>query len=137
MSEKVKRGVFVFEEVKDPISNWEIDLALAHADKEYAEELDLDLLRTVFNTVQRLREPGMRLKILVEEVIRNNVLESRNKRLAIQGGVMKVYSHRDKVKRAANEAKEEQGLPVVPAVKQTQHPLDFMDGEQRVLISGI
>ncbi|MDR3571411.1 MAG: hypothetical protein P4L81_04410 [Candidatus Pacebacteria bacterium] len=133
MSRSQKRAVLTAVEVENPITSTEIDAALAYADAEYAEELNVDMLRILFNTIQSQRELGIKLELLVDNIMRLNVLESRNKRIAYKGAIMKAYNQRNQVKLAANKEKEAMGLSVAPAVKQTQHPVDFLDGEQRIL----
>lgn len=133
MPSKLRRAIFTVQKIENPISLMEIDIALTHAEKEYGEFLNVDLLRTTFNTVQALREDGIVLPLLVKVVVRENILESNYKKMAYVGAIMCVYNHRGQVKAGANEKKAEQGLPVTPAIKQTEHPTEFIEGRQRVL----
>lgn len=130
-----QRAVISTEEIdRNPISKREIDLALHYADQEYQVEIDPDLLRMVFNTVQGRREHATILIGLVRIVVRETIHESVLKAAAFRGAIMKVYNHRRQVKAEADERKRQLGMPVAPATAQTSFPFDPTDKAQRVLV---
>ncbi len=109
------------------ISLWEIDIALHYVDNEYTTQMDLDLFRIVFNTVQHRRENGIDLHDLACVVVDELLHESDAKRDAFLGGVMKVYNHRGlRVRAKKRKTGSSQARPKL-------HPFDSRAKEQRLL----
>lgn len=130
-----KRPVVSTESIDtDPISPWEIDLALHFVDQNYQVEMDPDLFRLVFDTIQRRRTPTIKLHALVRVVVREMIRESDYKALGFRAGIGKVNNNRRKVKEAADEKKRALGIPVRPPRPQRDYPFDPNAQDQRLLL---
>ncbi len=109
-----------------PLRQWEIDLGLHYVDQKYEEEIDPDLLRIVFDTVQSRRTPDIRLHDLVRVVVAELVRESTFKQVAIRAAIGKINNNRRRLKEAR--------LGIVPAIKQTAYPFDPVQKDQFTLL---
>lgn len=123
-----KRPVASTEKIETiPLRQWEIDLGLDFADKNYEEEIDPDLLRIVFDTVQARRTPQTKLHDLVRVVVDELIHESRLKRAAIRAAIGKINNNRRRLKEARLGASRS-------TVGHTEYPLDPVEKDQYSLL---
>ncbi len=115
----------------EPVSEYELDVGIAHAKKEYRQDIDKDLLRLCVNTTleRRLKQSKrVILPFLAATVIREVVAARRPMHVekidACKGAVMKIMSARSATKRARDAQKRKQGIEVPPAPKPVEHPED-------------
>lgn len=123
-----KRPVASTESIETfPLRQWELDLGLHYADQKYEEEIDPDLLRIVFDTVQRRRTAEIRLHDLVRVVVEELVRESYLKRVAMRGAIGKINNNR-------RQLKEERRGATRSSAKQKDYPLDPVEKDQYTLL---
>ena len=86
------------ELVYGPVTEWELDNALAYVRKKYKTELDRDLLRILFNTIEERRTEDVILPLLAARVVSDGIpftnKAEKPKYEAYKGGVMKVFADR-------------------------------------------
>ncbi|MBI2610381.1 hypothetical protein HYW60_00380 [Candidatus Kaiserbacteria bacterium] len=124
-----QRPVLETEEVGfEPVSDYELDVGVAYARKEYAKDVDRDMLRVLVNTTLERRSPKTILPFLAATVVREAIplkdKERAPKIEAYKGAVMKILSDRSVQKRGADARKRAAGREVPPKPKPTEHPED-------------
>lgn len=110
-----------------PVSDFELQVGIAYAKKEYERDLDQHLLRVMVNTTFERRKPGMKLALLAATVVRE-LVPARDKAAnhavdGYKGAVMKIMSDR------SHKARRKK-----PKQKATKHPCDYrIPGQYRLI----
>lgn len=113
-----------------PVSDHELHLGREHAQREYARDVDLDLLRLCADTTLKRWAQNRSVKLpflcanVVRECVKPHMPDRVEKIEALKGAVMKIMSGRSAKKRSRDAHKRAQGQVIPPAPKQVEHPDD-------------
>ena len=121
-----------------PVTDEELVIGIAYAEKEHHKKPDSDMLKVMVNTVMERREPGVILPFLAAMVVREIVPQHDKlqapKIEAYKSAIMKIMSTRSARKRKADADKRKQGLTVAPRPKAVDHPMDPKRKDQFMLL---
>jgi|GEM_PF-5901570 len=124
-----------------PVSEWELDIGVEWAKKEYGRTISRNLLRIIFNTTEERRVRGSKLPLLVATVVREAIppknKEERHKIDGYKGAAMKIFAERS-ARGAPKRAREARAYKALtgkkkPAKKQDVHPEDPKKPKQLLL----